>query len=216
VFSRKQRFLLATIPPILAFVIRSLSSTLKVRQIHAPNTLGARQIPGPTIFAFWHCCLLACAHHFRDLKIAIMISRSFDGELIARTVERLGFIPIRGSSSKGGAEALLAMVHAYKAGHICAFTADGPRGPARVPKYGVVRLAELTGATWIGAFHAQPDRCWTLNSWDRFLIPKPFSTVTIAWSEHVAPNLDAVTVSINQAVAMAQQAIVDEAIAANR
>jgi lysophospholipid acyltransferase (LPLAT)-like uncharacterized protein len=207
VFNRKQRFLLATIPPILAFVIRTLSRTLKVRQIHAPNTLDAHQIPGPTIFAFWHCCFLACGHHFRDLRIAIMISRSFDGELLARTVERLGFVPIRGSSSKGGGEALLAMVEAYKRGHICAFAADGPRGPARVPKYGVIRLAELTGATWIGAFHAQPDRCWTLNSWDRFIIPKPFSTVTIAWPEHVAPNLEAVTASINQAVAMAEQAI---------
>jgi lysophospholipid acyltransferase (LPLAT)-like uncharacterized protein len=201
-FTRTQRTLLIVVPPVLALVIRALSMTLRYRQINAPSTLNAHQIPGPTIFAFWHCSFLACAHHFRNLNIAIMISHSWDGELLARTVRRLGFHPVRGSSTRGGAEGLLAMREAHAQGHICAFAADGPKGPARVAKYGAVRLAEHTGAPWIGAFHAQPDRAWVLRSWDRFMIPKPFSTVTITWPAHVAPTLDNVQRAIDEAVAM--------------
>jgi len=127
---------------------------------------------------------------------------SFDGELIARTVERLGFLAVRGSSSRGGASGLKGMADAYAAGHRCAFTADGPRGPARVSKAGPVQLAELTGATWIGAYHAEPSRAWYLNSWDRFAIPKPFATVTFGWPEHVRPELDLVQKALDEAVAM--------------
>lgn len=201
-FTRTQRVLLVVVPPVLALVIRALSMTIRYRQVHAPDTLDAHQIPGPTIYAFWHCAFLSCAYHFRDLKIAIMISHSWDGELLARTVKRLGFYPVRGSSSHGGAEGLLAMREAYARGHICAFAADGPKGPARVAKYGVVRLAEHVGAPWIGAFHAQADRAWILRSWDGFMIPKPFSTVTITWPANVPPVLTAIQGAIEEAVAM--------------
>ena len=96
-----------------------------------------------------------------------MISQSFDGELIARVVERLGFVAVRGSSSRGGAVGLRGMQMAYEQGRICAFTADGPKGPARVAKAGVVQLAELTGAPWVGTFHAQPQSFWKMKSWGR-------------------------------------------------
>jgi lysophospholipid acyltransferase (LPLAT)-like uncharacterized protein len=99
---------------------------------------------------------------------------------------------------------LKGMADAYAAGHRCAFTADGPRGPARVSKAGPVQLAELTGATWIGAYHAEPSRAWYLKSWDRFAIPKPFATVTFGWPEHVRPELGLVQRALDEAVAMAQ------------
>jgi lysophospholipid acyltransferase (LPLAT)-like uncharacterized protein len=156
------------------------------------------------VFAFWHCSMLTCAHRFRDLDIAILISRSFDGELIARTVERLGFLAVRGSSSRGGAAGLKGMAEAYAAGHRCAFTADGPRGPARIAKAGPVQLAELVGATWIGAYHAEADRAWHLKSWDQFAIPQPFSTVTFGWPAYVGLDLGLVQKALDEAVAMAQ------------
>ncbi len=103
VFTRKQRFLLAIIPPLAALLIRALGATLRYRDVTAPGTPVGIEIPGPTIFAFWHRTLLICAHRFRKHGIAILISASFDGELIARTVALLGFHPVRGSSSRGGA-----------------------------------------------------------------------------------------------------------------
>lgn len=204
VFTRKQRFLLATIPPVAALLIRALGVTLRYRDVTAPNTPVGINIPGPTIFAFWHRTLLISAHRFRNHNIAILISASFDGELIARTVALLGFHPVRGSSSRGGAPGLRAMAQAYAEGHICAFTADGPRGPNMIAKPGPVQLAELTSTSWIGSFHGFPSRAWELNSWDRFLIPKPFSTVTFAWPSHVAANLQAVQQALDEAVHMAK------------
>jgi lysophospholipid acyltransferase (LPLAT)-like uncharacterized protein len=202
-FTRKQRLLLAIVPPLAALTIRALGVTLRYRDVNTPGTPNGHTIPGPTIFAFWHCSLLICAYRFRNLGIAILISRSFDGELIARTVELLGFIAVRGSSSRGGATALLGMKQAYEQGHICAFTADGPKGPARVAKPGPVHLAELTGAAWIGAFHGEPSSAWYLNSWDRFIIPKPFATVSFGWPAHIAPDVAALQQSLDEAVTLA-------------
>lgn len=204
VFTRKQRLLLTIIPPIAALCIRTLGATLRYRDINAPGVPVGIEIPGPAIFAFWHRTLLVCAHRFRNKQIAILISSSFDGELIARTVARLGFHPVRGSSSRGGSAGLRAMAQAYNEGHRCAFTADGPRGPNMVAKPGPVQLAQLTGAAWIGAYYALPNRCWELNSWDRFMIPKPFSTVTFTWPPHAALDLACVQQSLNQAVHMAE------------
>jgi len=204
VYSRKQRLALAVVPPLAAALIRLLGSTLRYRDINAPGVPVGIEIPGPVVFAFWHRTLLTCAHRFRNKGIAILISPSFDGELIARTVEYLGFYPVRGSSSRGGAVGLRNMAQAYAEGHRTAITADGPRGPNMVAKPGVVQVAELTGATWIGVYYALPNRAWELNSWDKFLIPKPFSTVTFTWPPHVAPELGAVQRALDEAVQMAQ------------
>jgi lysophospholipid acyltransferase (LPLAT)-like uncharacterized protein len=199
-FTAKQRLLLGIVPPLTALLIRALGATLKYRDVNAPDTPVGHNIPGPTIFAFWHCSLIVAAHRFRDLQIAILISRSFDGELIARTVERLGFVAVRGSSTRHAAAALLGMQQAYADGHICAFTPDGPKGPARVAKPGPVQLAELTGADWIGAFHGGPERAWQLKTWDGFLIPRPFTTVTFGWAAHTTPDLHALQTSLDEAV----------------
>lgn len=205
-FTRKQRLMLAVVPPVAAMVIRALGATLRYRDVRAAETPVGVDVPGPTIFAFWHRALLMAAHRFRDRQIAILISQSFDGELIARTVRLLGFHVVRGSSTRGGPVGLRNMAQAYAEGHICAFTADGPRGPNMVAKAGPIHLAQLTGATWIGSFHLQPARAWELRSWDRFLIPKPFSAVTIAWPAHVAPEPGALQQALDEAVAMSSAA----------
>jgi lysophospholipid acyltransferase (LPLAT)-like uncharacterized protein len=206
VFTRKQRLLLSLIPPVVATLIRLLGATLRYRDINDEGVPVGIEIPGPTVFAFWHRSLLACAHRFRNRDIAILISRSFDGELIARIVERLGFRAVRGSSSRGGTAALRQMIDAYNQGHRCAFTADGPRGPAMVAQPGPVQLAQLVDAPWAGAFYALPNRAWQLKSWDRFLIPKPFSEVVMTWPTHIpAAELSLATLqqALDRAVAMA-------------
>lgn len=200
-FTPSQKLLLAIVPPLAALSIRLLGATLRYRDVNAPGVPNGHTLPGPVIFAFWHCTMLTCAHRFRNLGIAILISRSFDGELIARTVELLGFLAVRGSSSRGGVPALRGMAEAYEAGHRCAFTADGPRGPERVAKPGPVQLAQLTGAEWIGCYHAEPSRAWRLKSWDHFIIPKPFSTVTFGWPAHVGTSdMVAVQAALDEAV----------------
>jgi lysophospholipid acyltransferase (LPLAT)-like uncharacterized protein len=200
--------------------------TLRYEDRAEPGVTPGYAIPGPVVFAFWHRSLLACAHRFRNLDIAILISPSFDGELIARTVELLGFKAVRGSSSRGGAAGLRNMQAAYAAGHRCAITADGPRGPVFVAKPGTAALANSVIAppgawkaeprrdeietdpsgTWVGCFYALPERAWELRSWDKFLIPKPFSRVVLTWPEHVpADQVTTATVqaALDRSVAMA-------------
>ena len=204
-FSRKQRLLLAVVPRLAAGLIRLLGATWRMRDVQAPGIPAGHTLPGPTVFAFWHESLLACAYRFRGLGIAILISHSFDGELIARTVERLGFVPVRGSSTRGAATGLRGMANAYAAGHICAFTADGPRGPRRLAKPGVVQVARLVSSPWLGCFHAEPGAAWRLRSWDRFAIPRPFTAVTFAWPAHTAAELGALQEALTMAVTMAER-----------
>jgi lysophospholipid acyltransferase (LPLAT)-like uncharacterized protein len=210
-----QRIALALVPPVAALAIRLLGMTLRYEDRAEPGVTPGYQIPGPVVFAFWHRSLLACAHRFRNLDIAILISGSFDGQLIARTVELMGFKAIEGSSTRGGASGLRNMQAAYAAGHRCAFTADGPRGPVFKAKPGAAQLANSVGGglspgTWVGCFYALPDRAWELRSWDRFLIPKPFSRVVLTWPAHVpagevtpAAVQAALDRSVEMAVAMA-------------
>lgn len=119
-----------------------------------------------------------------------MTSRSFDGEYIARIIEEFGFKAVRGSSSRGAVRALLGMHTVIEEGRIAAFTIDGPRGPVYVAKPGPVLLARNTGAP-IRCFYVAPREAWVLNSWDRFLIPKPFTSVHVRWSRKIAVPRDA-------------------------
>jgi lysophospholipid acyltransferase (LPLAT)-like uncharacterized protein len=190
--------MLAVVPPLVSGLVRLVGATWRYRDVNAPGVRNGHEIPGPSVFAFWHEALLCSAHRFRGLGIAIVISRSFDGELIARVVERLGFVAVRGSSTRGGASVLRQMQQAYMDGRICAFTADGPNGPTQ--------LAALTGAEWVGAFHGHAESAWRLKSWDRFVIPKPWSRITFAWPEHAEPEPEAVQRALDEAVAMAEGA----------
>ena len=132
--------------------------------------------------AFWHACILPAAYYFRARDVAIMVSSSFDGELIARVVNRLGFRAIRGSSTRGAVRALLGMHEQAAQGAYTVFTADGPKGPRFVAKPGPLLLARSTQQP-IYCFHLAPRRAWQLNTWDRMLIPKPFTKVHLRWSK---------------------------------
>ena len=160
-------------------LIRLIGSTLKFELVMEENDLtdGFRHVL-PAIYCFWHRCVIAVAYRYRNMEMAIMISRSFDGELIARTARRLGCRPVRGSSSRGGVGALLSMRRELDSGHPAGFTADGPRGPMYVAKAGPVLLAKRTGYRIVG-FHVAVERAWVLNSWDKMMIPKPFSRAVV-------------------------------------
>jgi hypothetical protein len=202
-YTLTQRLTLAVVPRLASLIIRCLGMTLRYEDIVDEGAFIGPP-PGASVYAFWHRSLLSCAWRFRNLNIAILISPSFDGELIARTVELLGFKVIRGSSSRGGAAGLRNMERAFREGRCCAITADGPRGPAMVAKPGVVQLAQLVGEK-VGAFYVLPLRAWQLNSWDRFLIPKPFSRVLVTWPPLAAAEPEAVQAALNRSVELARQ-----------
>ncbi len=136
---------------------------------------------GAEIFCFWHQCVLPCALYFRRTGATILISRSFDGELVTRILALFGYRAVRGSSSRGAREGLLGLKSVIDAGGPAIFTADGPRGPIYQTKMGPIKLAQLTGAR-IGAFHLEPRRAWRMRSWDRFLVPWPFTRIVVSWA----------------------------------
>ena len=146
------------------------------------------------ILALWHGRILAGLDYFRDRGVVVITSQNFDGEWIARILHRFGFGTARGSTSRGGARALVQMRRDLAAGRPVAFTVDGPRGPAREVQMGVVWLAGATGHP-ILPYHIEADRFWTARSWDRTQIPKPFSRVAIAIGAPLAvPDTDEATI----------------------
>jgi lysophospholipid acyltransferase (LPLAT)-like uncharacterized protein len=144
------------------------------------------------VMAFWHGRILPATFFFRRRGIVVMTSENFDGEWIAGIIERFGYGTARGSTSRGGRKALRQLTRDMAAGKPAAFTVDGPRGPARVAQPGAVWLAKATGSPVL-PFHIETDRHWTLNSWDRTQIPKPFAMSAIVIGEpfYVAPETDA-------------------------
>ncbi|HEV2274615.1 MAG TPA: lysophospholipid acyltransferase family protein [Acidobacteriaceae bacterium] len=188
--SLAQRLAIAILPRLASLLLLALHRTLRYEVIVEPGAEPATP-PGLQIWCFWHRSLLPCACYFHGaFRPAVLISRSFDGELIARTIEHLGFRTVRGSSSRHGASGLLALAREVKRGYPAVFTADGPRGPLYQVKPGAIKLAQLTGYA-IGSFYALPEKAWLLRSWDSFMIPKPFSRVAVSWGKQVhVPDTD--------------------------
>lgn len=142
------------------------------------------------IMAFWHGRVFAATYFFRDRGIGVMISENFDGEWIARIIERFGFTTSRGSTSRGGQRALLQLKRRMEQGSPAGFAVDGPRGPARSVQPGVVWLAKLTGNPVV-PFHMEASSYWSLKSWDRTQIPRPFATVALAVGTSIQVPMDA-------------------------
>ena len=165
-------------------LIRLLGMTWRIRLVNDAPMRTAREAGRRVIFTLWHGELLPLLFHHRDEGIAVVISEHRDGEIIAQIAERLGFSTVRGSTSRGGGRALIGLIRAVQAGHDGAVTPDGPRGPAHVFAPGAVIAAQRTEAP-IVPVRAAAVRAWRLKSWDRFLVPKPFATVRIAYGEPV-------------------------------
>jgi lysophospholipid acyltransferase (LPLAT)-like uncharacterized protein len=128
------------------------------------------------IYATWHDRIFLGTYFLRNRGIVFLTSRSFDGEYIARFLLRFGFGVIRGSSTRGGARALVEMVREMKRGLPMGFTIDGPKGPRYLVKSGAAMLARKTSNP-ILPFIVTPKRFFTINSWDRLQIPMPFTRV---------------------------------------
>jgi lysophospholipid acyltransferase (LPLAT)-like uncharacterized protein len=177
--SRRKRAEAAAIAAVGYPVINALGQTLQWR-VEGDAHLDAVTASGrQPIMAFWHGRILPGTLYFRRRGIVVITSENFDGEWIARIIERLGYGTARGSTSRGGLKALLQLKRDMTAGKPAGFTIDGPRGPARVAQPGAIWLAKATGNPVV-PFHAEASSHWTMTSWDRTQIPKPFSTVALA------------------------------------
>ncbi|MGB9406996.1 MAG: lysophospholipid acyltransferase family protein [Terracidiphilus sp.] len=182
-FTLAQRLALAVVPRVVWVLVWIVSRTwrFEVIAVEGVTPVLFGQKAGPEIYCFWHQCVLPCTVYFRRSHAVILISRSFDGELITRILKLFGFDAVRGSSSRGAREGLLGLAQIIETGRTAIFTADGPRGPIYQTKMGPIKLAQRTGAP-IGAFHLQPEHAWVFASaWDHFLVPKPFTRVCVSW-----------------------------------
>lgn len=180
--SWRQRLEIAVIAGAGYRLISALGATLRWRTEGFEQFDRIREAGHQPIMAFWHGRILPATYYFRRRGIVVITSENFDGEWIARIIERFGFGTARGSTSRGGRKALLQLTRDIAAGKPAGFTVDGPRGPARVAQPGAVWLAKATGHPVL-PFHLEAGRHWTLRSWDRTQIPKPFATVSIVVGE---------------------------------
>jgi len=163
-------------------LINALGHTLRWRTEGLQHFDAIRASGRQPVMAFWHGRILPATFYFRRRGIVVITSENFDGEWIARIIQRFGYGTARGSTSRGARRAVLQLVKDIKAGRPAGFTLDGPRGPARVAQAGAVWLAAAT-ANPVLPFHLEASSYWSLRSWDRTQIPKPFSTVALVVGE---------------------------------
>lgn len=174
----KTRLIAAAVAPAISGLCRTLTWKVEGAERYDAVLASGRQ----PILAFWHGRILPITWFFRHRGIVALTSANFDGQWIARVIERLGNRTIAGSTSRGGMRALLRLKREIEAGHPAAFALDGPRGPARVAQPGAAWLAAATGHP-ILPVHAEATAHWTLSSWDRTQVPKPFSAVSLVVGE---------------------------------
>ncbi len=178
--------LLKIIPPLAALLIRTLMRSCRVVEVEGER--GYREAlsrsGGAAVYTTWHQRMPYFFYYFRSRKITILISGSRDGEYAARMAAQFGFRNVRGSSTRGGTRAMRELIRMIRSGERGGLLADGPQGPARIAKLGVVLAARdaqvpIIPVTW-GA-----DQAWIFSSWDRFLVPKPASRIAIFFAEPI-------------------------------
>lgn len=183
-YSFKERLLIRVADLAAYLLINLVGLTARFEVTGWENHDKAEADGGLPIYVFWHDRIFLTTYWWRNRRIVVMTSRSFDGEYIARFIQRFGYGAVRGSSTRGGLGAVIGMARLMRAGCTTAFTIDGPKGPRYVAKMGAVLLAKKTGQPIVPVTMALK-RFWTLPSWDLLQIPKPFTRARV----YVAPPI---------------------------
>lgn len=176
--SPRKRFEVAAIATVGYPLLGALGSTWRWKVVGAEHDAAIAAAGHQPILGFWHGRIPSATIYFKRRGMVVITSQNYDGEWIARIITRFGYGTARGSSSRGGPRALKQLVRDVQSSSV-AFTLDGPRGPARVAQPGAVWLSKMTGNPLM-PYHSEATAAWTINSWDRTQIPKPFSTVAAA------------------------------------
>jgi lysophospholipid acyltransferase (LPLAT)-like uncharacterized protein len=190
-YSFKERLMIRAADLAFFIAIKLIGATVKFEIDGWENWEAASRDGKIPIYTFWHDRVFLSTYFWQRRRIVVMTSRSFDGEYIARFIQRFGYGAARGSSSRGATGAVVEMVRLMRAGCPTAFTIDGPRGPRHVAKMGAVLLAKKTGNPVL-PFTITAEKFWTAKSWDRAQIAKPFTRarVHIAAPIFVPPDID--------------------------
>lgn len=170
-------------------LIRLYSATFRLNVVNEKPWQKHLENGGKVLICTWHQQFFSLIRHFKNYqpyRPSLMISQSADGDLIAAVANYSGWHTARGSSSRGGRTALSQMIECINRTGLAAHILDGPRGPAGIVKAGVIKMAMATGARLVPVY-TEADSYWTFNSWDRFMIPKPFARVTIRYGEMLPP-----------------------------
>lgn len=180
------RYLLASkASSSLYYLIRTYCSTFRLKVENEKPWLEYLKKGGRVILCCWHQQFFPTINHFKAYAAyhpALMISQSNDGDITARIAEKNGWHAVRGSSSRNGSRALKEMINHLKHFGFVGHVLDGPRGPVGVVKAGVIAIAKATGAVVV-PLYTSADRAWYFNSWDRFMLPKPFARVSMRFGE---------------------------------
>ncbi len=183
-YSFKQRLMIRGADLAFYVLIKLIGVTARFEVIGWENHDAATKDGGLPIYNFWHERIFLTTYWWRDRRIVVLTSKSFDGEYIARFIQRFGYGAVRGSSTRGGVGAVVEMARLMRAGCTTAFTIDGPKGPPRVAKMGSVLLAKKSGHPIMPVTMALKSY-WKVPSWDSFQIPKPFTRARV----YVAPPI---------------------------
>ncbi len=186
----KTKILRIILPLLVRLFLVLIGSTMRMRETGRVEYSPRRKKSGRYIYALWHSRILASLHYYRDSGIASLVSLGRDGEYVARVMQNFGFKNIRGSSSREGVRALLALKKSVEEGSDAAITPDGPRGPKQKAQSGIIMLAKMTGVP-IAPFGFDASRKFTFNSWDNTIIPYPFSRGMFVWGNLISVPQDA-------------------------
>lgn len=179
---RENKLLRRIGPPLFASFLTALYKTCRIQVFGQQHEQEFARKGQPVLCALWHFSLFYCTYHFRHRRAVAMVSASKDGELMARTMQRLGYTTVRGSKTKGGLEAVKQIVKLVQVGYSAGLVADGSQGPARVVQKGVIIIARETGAPILPVTHATKGAI-NFNSWDRTVLSLPFSRLAFFYGE---------------------------------
>ena len=198
-YSFKQKLIIHLAERAFYVLIKIIGKTIRYETNDWENFLQIERAGKVPIYSFWHNRIFAGTYFFRNRGIVVITSQSFDGEYIARFIQRFGYGAVRGSSTRGGVGALVEMIRLMKKGSPMGFTVDGPRGPRYTAKSGALLLAKKTGNPLM-PFVVETEKHWTINSWDKLQIPKPFTRAKIFIHEplYVANNADDAEIEIKR------------------
>lgn len=180
----RRRLELVLAPRLISAFLQLLAWTVRARLERGEDLLSRWSRGDQVILAFWHSRALMMPLQARGQRICIMNSESHDGEIVTRALERWGVRSVRGSATRGGLRGFLQLIAAYKQGENLVLAPDGPRGPREEAKPGIIHLAKATGAAIFPVSYAASP-CIRLSSWDRMIIPLPFSKVIFAVEEPI-------------------------------
>ena len=190
------------------YVLRALFRTLHVQRTGQDLLPRLGKERTPVIYVFWHGRLLPLIHVHRQQGIVVLVSEHRDGDLIARLLHHFGFGTVRGSSTRGGVQGLKGLIRAARAGWDLAITPDGPRGPNRELKHGALTVARMTGLPLVPV-GVGVTSAWRIRSWDGLLVPKPFSTVRVAYGPPTLVPRNADQVEIDDVAASLRRTLGD-------